>query len=255
MEYGKSRAEELYPEVIPEMVSKSVELNDDEQKIVDWFKDKYHFSADPFVKVYTTRVDTVYSMAFVVIAPDHPRVSEFITDGQREVCMRYIEESRSRSDIERTETKEKTGVFTGSYLMNPYNHEKVPLWIGDFVLGNYGTGCVFGDAHDERDLVFAKKHNIPLKISVRPTGDARYMVIEKSLSHENVKKLEDFGSIQIEKEIPSWGKFIRVNVAIEKEPDFIAFLERNLLSTGSGNDDTAGWYADSIGTTNILVFP
>ena len=75
---------------------------------------------------------------------------------------------RGKSDQDRTnDGKEKTGVFTGSYVINPYNDEAVPLWIGDFVLGNYGTGALMAvPAHDERDFIFAKKYNIPLKISI-----------------------------------------------------------------------------------------
>ncbi len=193
-------------------------------------------------------------MAFVVIAPDHPHVADYITSEQRDACTQYIEASRSRSDIDRTETKEKTGVFTGSYLVNPYNDEKVPLWIGDFVLGTYGTGCIFGDAHDERDLVFAKKYSIPLKLSVRPDRDAGYMVIEKSLPSECIDTLKDFGSVAVERTDDEWGRFFRVTVPTAREPEFIRFLENNLLSDGS-NATNGGWYTDSIGTTNVLVFP
>ena len=138
--------------------------------------------------------------------------------------------------------------------MNPYSNEKVPLWIGDFVLGTYGTGCVFGDAHDERDLIFAKKYGIPLKLSVRPDRDAGYMVIEKSLPSECVDRLKDFGGVAVERTDDEWGRFFRVTVPTAREPEFIRFLENNLLSKGSNATD-GGWYADSIGTTNVLVFP
>jgi leucyl-tRNA synthetase len=103
----------------------------------------------------------------VVVAPDHPQVQEFIVSEQRKECEKYIKKTQEESDIERTKLdKEKTGVFTGSYVVNPFNDEKLPVWIGDFVLGNYGTGAVFGDAHDERDFVFAKKYGILLKESI-----------------------------------------------------------------------------------------
>ena len=87
--------------------------------------------------------------------------------------MRKIyQKTQEESDIERTKLdKQKTGVFTGSYVINPFNNEKLPVWIGDFVLGNYGTGAVFGDAHDDRDFVFAKKYGIPLKISIVPAEE------------------------------------------------------------------------------------
>jgi len=120
------------------------------------------------ISVFTTRVDTVFSMAFAVIAPDHPDVNKYIWEDEEKKCIEYIEKAESLSDLDRTELKEKTWVWTGNFVKNPFNWEKVPLWIGDFVLGHYGTGAVFGDAHDERDFVFAKKYWIPLKISILP---------------------------------------------------------------------------------------
>ncbi|MBP7773629.1 leucine--tRNA ligase [Candidatus Gracilibacteria bacterium] len=127
----------------------------------------------PNVEVFTTRIDTVFSGAFVVVAPDHPRVTEYIHADHKKECEKYIKKTEEESDIERTNLdKQKTGVFTGSYVINSFNGEKLPVWIGDFVLGNYGTGAVFGDAHDERDFVFARKYGIPLKISIVPTEEA-----------------------------------------------------------------------------------
>lgn len=122
----------------------------------------------PSIEVYTTRVDTVYGMTYAVMAPDHPRVYDFITDDQAVECEAYITEAASRSDQERTnEGKEKTGVFTGSYVVNPYNGESVPLWIADYVLGHYGTGAVMAvPAHDERDFAFAKKYKLPIRVSI-----------------------------------------------------------------------------------------
>lgn len=109
-------------------------------------------------------------MTYAVLAPDHPRVYDFITDDQSVDCEAYITESAGRSDQDRTnEGKEKTGVFTGSYVINPYNGESVPLWIADYVLGHYGTGAVMAvPAHDERDFAFAKKYNLNIKISILP---------------------------------------------------------------------------------------
>ncbi len=127
-----------------------------------------------YVKVYTTRIDTVFSMAFVVLAPDYNDVIKFITEEQKEACLKYIEDSKKKSDQDRTAlNKEKTWVFTGSYVINPYNNEKVPLWIWDFVLWNYGTWAVFWDAHDERDFIFAKKYWILLKVSILPKNDEK----------------------------------------------------------------------------------
>lgn len=125
--------------------------------------------ASKFISVYTTRIDTVYGMTYAVMAPDHPRVYDFITDEQSVTCEAYITEAASRSDQDRTnEGKEKTGVWTGSSVINPFNGESVPLWIGDYVLGHYGTGAVMAvPAHDERDFAFAKKYNLPIKQSIQ----------------------------------------------------------------------------------------
>lgn len=122
------------------------------------------------ISVYTTRIDTVFGMSYAVLAPDHPQVMDFITPDQKEVCLKYIDEAKKKSDQDRTaENKEKTGVFTGSYVINPFNNEKVPLWIADYVLGNYGTWAVMAvPAHDERDFEFAKKYDLEIKQSIAP---------------------------------------------------------------------------------------
>ncbi len=123
------------------------------------------------IRVYTTRIDTVFGMTYAVIAPDHPDVQHFILDKQRSDCEAYIDTASKQSDQDRTaDDKEKTGVFTGSYVVNPYNGEEVPLWIADYVLGSYGTGAVMAvPAHDERDFEFAKKYGLPIQQSVAKT--------------------------------------------------------------------------------------
>ena len=121
------------------------------------------------ISVYTTRIDTVYSMAFAVIAPDHPTVRDFILDKNKNECEQYIKESLKKSDLDRTElVKEKSGVFSGSYVINPFNNEEVPLWISDFVLWHYWTWAIFWDIHDERDFEFAKKYGIPMEVTILP---------------------------------------------------------------------------------------
>lgn len=120
--------------------------------------------------VYTTRIDTVYGMTYVVLAMDHKDVNNWITPEQKSACEKYIAESKAKSDQERTnEGKEKTGVFTGSYVVNPFNGEQIPVWIGDYVLGSYGTGAVMAvPAHDERDFEFARKMGLEIKNVVYP---------------------------------------------------------------------------------------
>lgn len=129
-------------------------------------------NTDKKFSVFTTRVDTLYGCTYVVLAPEHPLVKEITTEDQKESVENYINECQRKSDLERTSlNKEKTGVFTGSYAINPVNGEKVPVFIGDYVLGSYGSGAVMAvPAHDERDYAFALKHNLPI-IEVVKGGD------------------------------------------------------------------------------------
>lgn len=114
--------------------------------------------------VFTTRVDTLYGCTYVVLAPEHPLVEEITTKEQKGDVEKYKEECQRKSDLERTSlNKEKTGVFTGAYAINPINEKKVPIYVGDYVLGSYGSGAVMAvPAHDERDYEFAKKHDLPI---------------------------------------------------------------------------------------------
>ncbi|MDQ7023322.1 MAG: class I tRNA ligase family protein [Candidatus Gracilibacteria bacterium] len=120
------------------------------------------------IGVYTTRIDTVFGMTYAVLAPDHKDVQKFLTPEYRDICDSYIQKASQQSDQDRTaDNKEKTGVFTGSYVINPFNGREVPLWIGDYVLGNYGTGAVMAvPAHDERDFEFAKKYDLEIIESI-----------------------------------------------------------------------------------------
>lgn len=129
-------------------------------------------NTDKKFSVFTTRVDTLYGCSYVVLAPEHPLVKEITTKDQKESVENYINECQRKSDLERTSlNKEKTGVFTGSYAINPVNGKKVPVYIGDYVLGSYGSGAVMAvPAHDERDYAFALKHNLPI-IEVVKGGD------------------------------------------------------------------------------------
>ena len=139
--------------------------------------------------VFTTRVDTIYGVSFMVISPEHPYVEELIKGSETEAeCREYIEAAKKQSDIERTSTtKEKTGVFTGRYVINPANGKEVPLYLADYVLMGYGTGIVMGvPAHDQRDFDFAKKFNLPI-IPVVDCGDGTdYEHLEAAVAAEGV---------------------------------------------------------------------
>ncbi|MBI1907917.1 leucine--tRNA ligase [Candidatus Uhrbacteria bacterium] len=114
--------------------------------------------------VFTTRPDTIDGVTYVVLAPEHPLVARFTTDAQRAEVEAYVAAAKKKTDIERgDETKAKTGVFTGSNVVNPYNGEEVPVWVADYVLGHYGTGAVMAvPQHDERDRAFAETFGLPI---------------------------------------------------------------------------------------------
>ena len=123
--------------------------------------------SESVIDVFTTRGDTLYGATFIVLAPEHPIVST--TQDKR--VQEYIKKVKAKPESQRAAgDKEKTGVFTGLYAINPVNQEKLPVWIADYALMGYGTGALFGDAHDERDVVFAKRYGIPLKPTLK-TGD------------------------------------------------------------------------------------
>ena len=124
------------------------------------------------IRVFTTRPDTLYGGTYMVLAPEHSLVDLIVTEEQWPAVREYRERTARKSDLERTElAKEKTGVFTGAYAINPATDEKIPIWIADYVLLGYGTGAIGGvPAHDERDLEFARKFDLPIRQVVQPLG-------------------------------------------------------------------------------------
>jgi leucyl-tRNA synthetase len=122
------------------------------------------------IRVFTTRPDTVYGVSFMVLAPEHPLVERLTTPDRKAEVDAYIERARRETEIERTAVdKEKTGVFIGSACVNPYSGERVPVYVGDYVLATYGTGAVMGvPAHDERDFVFAQRYGLPIPVVIAP---------------------------------------------------------------------------------------
>ena len=118
---------------------------------------------DSKITVFTTRPDTLFGATYVALAPEHPLISQLVNSDTREKVEAYVQASQQKSDVERQENKEKTGVFTGSYVINPVNGQKLPIWVADYVLGGYGTGAVMAvPAHDERDFAFAEKFDLPI---------------------------------------------------------------------------------------------
>ncbi|MDO4628715.1 MAG: leucine--tRNA ligase [Planctomycetia bacterium] len=139
------------------------------------------------LRIYTTRPDTLFGATYMVISPEHALVEKLTTPENEVVVKAYCAEAAGKSDLDRTElAKEKTGVFTGSYAINPVNGSLVPIWVADYVLAGYGTGAIMAvPAHDTRDFDFAKKYNIPIIQVVDP------IVGENGVTEEMVQKLRD----------------------------------------------------------------
>jgi len=125
------------------------------------------------IEVFTTRPDTLFGATYMVLAPEHQLVDTLTTDERRAAVDAYRNQARLKSDLERTElSKEKTGVFTGGYAINPVNQEQIPVWISDYVLVSYGTGAIMAvPGHDERDFAFAQAFDLPIVRVVAPTDD------------------------------------------------------------------------------------
>lgn len=133
-----------------------------------------HDAAEP-IRVFTTRPDTIFGATFMVLAPEHALVERLTTDDQRTDVAAYVANARRQTEVDRMNTeREKTGVFIGSYAVNPMTTERIPIWIADYVLPGYGTGAIMAvPAHDERDYEFAQRFDLPIRHVVRPrNGDA-----------------------------------------------------------------------------------
>lgn len=161
------------------------------------------------IEVFTTRADTLFGCTYVVLAPENPLVSSLTTSSQKEEVDKYLDSIKSKSDLERTDSsKEKTGVFIGSYAINPINNKKVPIYIGDYVLATYATGAVMAvPCHDQRDYDFAKKHNIEMIQVIE--GDVSSSAFEKDGKHINSSFADSLNNKDAKKAITD--KLIEIN--------------------------------------------
>ncbi|MCC3737807.1 leucine--tRNA ligase [Staphylococcus hominis] len=143
------------------------------------------------IDVFTTRPDTIYGTTFLVLSPEHALVNEITTDDKKEMVKQYQEEASKKSDLERTDlAKDKSGVFTGAYAINPLSGKKLPIWIADYVLSTYGTGAVMAvPGHDERDHEFAKKFDLPI-IEVIEGGNVQEEAYTGEGAHINSGELD-----------------------------------------------------------------
>ena len=160
------------------------------------------------IRVFTTRPDTLYGGTFLVLAPEHSLVDLIVTEEQWPGVREYRERTARKSELERADlSKEKTGVFTGAYAINPANNKKIPIWIADYVLVGYGTGAIGGvPAHDERDLEFAKKFDLPIVVVVQPTGDEQAIGFTGEGVAVNSPIINGLTSAEAKKKITAWLK-------------------------------------------------
>ncbi len=165
-------------------------------------------------KVFTTRVDTLPGATFIVIAPEHALIESYKSQiiNYKEVA-KYVKEAKDKTDIQRTaKEKEKTGVeLKGIKAINPVNDQRLPIWVADYALMGFGTGALFGDAHDERDQAFAKKYNIPLKVTLKPadgSDDSKVRSFEEVFTGDgilyNSGEFDGLGSEEARKVITKW---------------------------------------------------
>ncbi|WP_042459845.1 leucine--tRNA ligase [Neobacillus dielmonensis] len=160
---------------------------------------------DETFTVFTTRPDTLFGATYAVLAPEHALVDKITTSEQRTAVDAYLDKVKTKSDLERTDlAKEKTGVFTGAYAVNPANGEKMPIWIADYVLASYGTGAIMAvPAHDERDYEFAKVFGLPIK-AVVAGGDVEAEAYTGDGEHINSEFLNGLNKVDAIKKMISW---------------------------------------------------
>lgn len=168
---------------------------------------------DEVIRVFTTRPDTLFGATYMVMSPEHELVNVITTAEQKEMVEQYRREAAKKSDLDRTDlAKEKTGVFTGAYAINPVNSEKIPIWISDYVLSSYGTGAIMSvPAHDERDFEFAEKFDLPIIAVVEPadaavaeavkTGEACFIGEGRAI---NSGQFDGLSTEQFEEKITAW---------------------------------------------------
>lgn len=162
---------------------------------------------DTKIEVFTTRPDTIYGVSYIVMAPEHALTKQLTTPENRAAVEKYLEEVAHKSDLERTDlAKEKTGVFTGSYAVNPVSGEKLPIWIADYVLSSYGTGAVMAvPAHDDRDYEFARQFDLPVK-PVIEGGNLEKEAYTGDGKHINSGFLDDLGKQEAIDRMIDWLK-------------------------------------------------
>lgn len=195
------------------------------------------------IRVFTTRPDTIWGATFMVLAPEHPLVDKLTTPFKKTEVQAYIEEAKRQTEIERLSTeKEKTGVFLGSFAINPVNGKEIPVWISDYVLMTYGTGAIMGvPAHDERDFAFAIKFGIPIiPVIERPDGRCKSLILKGTFTPGLPEDLRLRG-FQFEEK----GGSLLLELSKEEVPAFKDIVQRYL------KDDS---WCEVVGTRWLFIF-
>jgi len=197
--------------------------------------------SDQEIKVFTTRPDTIFGATYMVLSPEHPLVKEITTEDQKSVVNEYVSASIKKTENE----KSKTGVFTGSYAINPASGEKMPIWIADYVLMEYGFGAIMAvPAHDERDFEFARKYKIKIRKVINPINEFQSLVLKESLSDEEgfVKKCLEVGLYVNDYE--DWG--YKITGGDYNIKDYKNIVQKSLID--------GPWYVDIDGMKQLVIF-
>jgi leucyl-tRNA synthetase len=185
---------------------------------------------DETITVFTTRPDTLFGATYMVLAPEHPLVDKVVAEDQIRAVETYREKAARKSDLERTElAKEKSGVFTGAYAINPVNDEKIPIWIADYVLMGYGTGAIMAvPAHDERDFEFATTFDLPIRQVVKPPEGEDWQGFTGLGTAVNSDFLDDLATPEAKKKITAWlsGKELGMGTINYKLRDWLFSRQR-----------------------------
>ena len=163
-------------------------------------------ATDQKLTVYTTRCDTLFGATYMVVSPEHPLVEKLTTPEQKEAVEAYVDAAAKKSDLERTDlAKDKTGVFSGSYAINPVNGKLIPIWIADYVLISYGTGAIMAvPAHDDRDWEFAKKFNLPIIEVLKSEVDVQEQAWTEDGIHVNSEFLDGLNKQDAIEKMLAW---------------------------------------------------
>ena len=164
------------------------------------------------IPVFTTRIDTIYGVTFLVIAPEHPLIDKLTAEEKKTQVSKYVEEALRKFEIDRLAVeREKTGEFLGTYAVNPFNNEKVPIFVGDYVVYSYGTGAVMGvPAHDERDFAFAKKHGLEIRQVISKDG-TNYELKEAYVEEGILINSQEFSGLESRLALEKLTEFVEKN--------------------------------------------